>query len=125
MILQAPGTFGYDYSKYRPPRDGEVMSNGIELDDFGIRKPAVDTNPPAEKAKDDPPSTAASMIRDDRPILTTKQNDNHRPSPPPSPAPFSHYTPQGPLDSKPVPSHAPYPVEEEDHGSSCCKCVIM
>lgn len=123
----APGTFGYDYSKYRPPRDGELAANGIELDDFGIRKPAVDTESTVEeKVKEGPPSTVTTTIEDDRPISTTKQNDyNHRPSPPPSPAPFSHYTPQGPLGSKPLPSQAPPPVEEDDHSGGCCKCVIM
>lgn len=127
VYFQAPGTFGYDYSKYRPPRDGELVANGIELDDFGIRKPAVDTESTVEeKVKEGPPSTAATTIEDDRQISTTKQNDyNHRPSPPPSPAPFSHYTPQGPLGSKPLPSQAPRPVEEDDHSGGCCKCVIM
>lgn len=126
MVLQAPGTFGYDYSKYRPPRDGEHTQNGIELDDFGKRKPAVDPDAAEEKVKEGPPSTEATMIEDDRPISTMKQNDyNHRPSPPPSPAPFSHYTVQGPLEAKPAPSQVPYPVEEDDHSGGCCKCVIM
>lgn len=126
MFLQAPGTFGYDHSKYRPPRYGEHTSNGIELDDFGKRKPAVDTDSTEEKVKEGPPSTVATMIEDDRPISTTKKNDNnHRPSPPPSPAPFSHYTAQSPLEAKPAPPQAPPPVEEEDPGGGCCKCVIM
>lgn len=122
----APGTFGYDYTKYRPPREGETMLNGIELDDFGAKKLTVDTDPATEeKAKEAPPSTAATMIEDDRPISTTKQNDySHRPSPPPSPAPFSHYSPHSPLETKPVRSQIPHPVEE-DHGGGCCKCVIM
>ena len=125
-FLQAPGTFGYDYSKYRPPRDGEPMPNGIELDDFGVRKTVVDINPPVEKSKEDPPSTPPTMIEDQRPITTTKQNGYiPRPSPPPSPAPFSHYTPQGPLEVKPAPSHNHYHVEEEDSSGGCCKCVIM
>ena len=128
---QAPGTFGYDYSKYRPPRDGEYTLNGIELDDFGKRKSIVDTdsNSTEEKLKEGPPSTTATMIEDDRPISTTKQNgNNHRPLPPPSPpspAPFSHYTAQSPPEPKPVPSQASYPVEGEDHSGGCCKCVIM
>lgn len=125
-LLQAPGTFGYDYSKYRPPRDGEHTHNGIELDDFGQRKSAVGTDSTEGKVKEGPPSTAATMIDDDRPISTTKQNNsNHRPSPPPSPAPFSHYTTPTPLEAKPVPSQARYHVEEEDHSGGCCKCVIM
>jgi hypothetical protein len=123
MFLQAPGTFGYDYSKYRPPRDGEHTLNGIELDDFGKRKSPVGTDSTEEKVKDRPPSTTATMIEDDRPISTTKQNDYiHRPSPP-SPPPFSRYTAQGPLEAKPIPSRAP--VEEEDNSGGCCKCVIM
>ncbi|KAF9778578.1 hypothetical protein BJ322DRAFT_1091334 [Thelephora terrestris] len=122
----APGTFGYDYSKYRPPRDGDSVPNGIELDDFGVRKPATDTDSTVEKLKEGPPSTAATMIEDDRPITTAKQNGyNHRPSPPPSPAPFSRYTPQSPLEAKPIPFQAPPPAEEEDHSGGCCKCVIM
>ena len=101
------------------------MPNGIELDEFGHRKLPVDTNTPVEeKSKEDPPST---MIEDQRPIATTKRNDyNSRPSPPPSPAPFSRYTPQGPLEARPVPSPNRRPVEEEeDHSGGCCKCVIM
>ena len=126
MLLQAPGTFGYDYSKYRPPRDGEHVLNGIELDDFGKIQSVVDTHFTEEKGKEGPPSTTATMIEDDRPISKTKQNDhNHRPSPPPSPAPFSRYTAQSPLEAKPVPPPAPYPVEEEDRSGGCCKCVIM
>lgn len=126
VFLQAPGTFGYDYSKYRPPRDGVHTHNGIELDDFGKRKSTADTDSTEEKAKEGPPSTVATMIEDERPISTMKQNDyNHRPSPPPSPPPFSHYTAPSPPQIKPVPSQAPYPVQEEDSSSGCCKCVIM
>src|ERR1700753_334689 len=112
LLLQAPGTFGYEYSKYRPPRDAEAILNGIELDDFGIRKPVIDTDSTVEEmAKEGPHSTAATVVEGDLPVSTTKKNDcNHRPSPPPSPAPFSHYTPQGPLEAKPVPSHH---VEED------------
>ena len=125
--LQAPGTFGYDYSKYRPPRDGEPMLNGIELDEFGHRNPTAGTNPPVEeKSVEGPPSTAATMIEDQRPIAPSKQNGyNPRPSPPPSPAPFSRYTPHGPLEATPVPSQYHRPVEEEDRNGGCCKCVIM
>ena len=102
------------------------MPDGIELDDFGVRKPTIDTVSTVEKLKEGPPSTAATMIEDDRPLSTAKQNDyNHRPSPPPSPAPFSRYTPQSPLEAKPIPSQAPLPVEEEDRSDGCCKCVIM
>ena len=127
-FLQAPGTFGYDYSKYRPPRDGEPMPNGIEMDEFGNRKSVLDTNPPREeKWKEDPPSTTAAMIEDKRPIVTMKQNGYvSRPSPPPSPPPFSHYTPQSPPGAKPVSSQNIHPVEEEeDRSGGCCKCVIM
>jgi len=126
-FIQAPGTFGYDYSKYRPPRDGDPMPNGIEMDEFGNRKSAVDTSPPVEKLKEDPPSTAATMIEDQRPITTTKQNGyNLRPSPAPSPPPFSHYTPQGQLEANPVSSQNHHLVEEEeDRSGGCCKCVIM
>ena len=103
------------------------MPNGIELDDFGRRKPAVDVDPPAEeKSREEPPSTAATTIEDQRPITAMKQNGyNPRPSPPPSPAPFSHYASQGPLEIKPVPSQSHRPMEEEDRSGGCCKCVIM
>ena len=99
------------------------MSNSIELDDFGARKPTVGADSTVEKVEEDPPEV--TMIEDDRPILQMKQNgNNHRPSPPPSPAPFSHYTPQRPLEAKPVPSQLFPPVEGE-HRDDCCKCVIM
>ena len=101
------------------------MADGMELDDFGIRKSATDTHPPLEeKLKEDPP--IATMIEDQRPIVIAKQNGHaSRPSPPPSPPPFSHYTPHGSLGTKPV-SQIHHPVEEEeDHRGGCCKCVIM
>lgn len=104
------------------------MPNGIELDDFGHMKPAVDINPPVEeKPREDPPSTVTTMIEDKRPIATAKQNGyGPRLSPPPSPPPFSRYTPQGPLEAKPAPSQNHRPVEEEeDRSGGCCKCVIM
>lgn len=103
------------------------MPDSIELDEFGSRKPATDTNPPLEEEpKEDPPFTIAPMIEDQRPIVVAKQNGYaSRPSPPLSPPPFSHYTPHGSLGTKPVPQNH-HPVEvEEDHGGGCCKCVIM
>ena len=103
------------------------MPNGIELDEFGHRKPIVGTNPLVEeKSVEGPPSTTGTMIEDQRPIASSKQNGyNLRPSPPPSPAPFSRYTPQGPLEVTPIPSQNYRPVEEEDRNGGCCKCVIM
>jgi hypothetical protein len=103
------------------------MPNGIELDEFGHRNSSVDTNPPVEKPKEHSSSNTPTMIEDKRPITTAKQNGyNPRPSPPPSPAPFSHYTPHGPLVATPVPSQNHRPAEEEeDSNSGCCKCVIM
>lgn len=101
------------------------MPNGIELDDFGNRKLVIDINPPIEKSKEDSPTTT-TMIEDQRPISTMKQNDYiPRHSPPPSPPPFSRYTPQAPLEAKPVPAQNHYPVEAEEDRGGCCKCVIM
>lgn len=103
------------------------MPNGIEMDEFGSKKPVFDTNPPPkEKSREDLPLTTSTMIEDKRPIVTTKQNGYvSHPSPPPSPPPFSHYTPQRPLGVKPVSSQNTHPVEEEEDSGGCCKCVIM
>lgn len=54
LCVQAPGTFGYDHSKYRPRVVGDDEEGGdefVELDEFGVTKLA----PPLLEAEEDPP----------------------------------------------------------------------
>ncbi|KAF5380735.1 hypothetical protein D9757_007156 [Collybiopsis confluens] len=37
MVAPAPGTFGFDHSKYRPPREDGSEGESIPLDEFGAR----------------------------------------------------------------------------------------
>ncbi|KAL4258858.1 hypothetical protein AB1N83_009080 [Pleurotus pulmonarius] len=116
-VAPAPGTFGYDHSKYRPPR-GEDIS----MDEFG-RPPAEDDE------KEDKPSDA-DKVKTSEPVRVRPLRRNLE-----TPPPFSHYLPANDISgsagnvklSQPIPlepSHAQLEKEEEG-GAGCCKCVIM
>ncbi|KAF4617451.1 hypothetical protein D9613_005716 [Agrocybe pediades] len=133
-VEPAPGTFGYDHSKYRPPRaDGE----SIPMDEFGRS-----TKPVQEETEQD---------LDERPIhpqTSSPHDETKLPVPqPPSPEPFAQYAPtqttmhvRGANDleaqkmSQQQQHQRPQPrrqqqqqqqVEEEKDAGGCCKCVIM
>lgn len=115
-VAPAPGTFGYDHSKYRPPRAGDEFEP-VQLDEFGRpRQPQIFEEP--EFPTKTPISTAYDEIR-----------VGPRPS---SPGPFSHYAPSSNGDSKlqPVSQNTTKleveaKREPEDDGAGCCKCVVM
>lgn len=113
---QAPGTFGYDHSKYRPPRGDEFAP--IQMDEFG--RPDI-----AEEG------TAADHLPQPRPPISTAHDDirvGRRPEPPPSPGPFSQYRTGTTTTSEPV-AREKLDVEnlkpEVENSAGCCKCTVM
>ncbi|KDQ62043.1 hypothetical protein JAAARDRAFT_189417 [Jaapia argillacea MUCL 33604] len=131
----APGTFGFDYSKYKPPRT-DLTSEDIQMDEFG--RPAVrgiSEDGDTTLAEQDAPRRPEHQ--DDRPIkpmgsdsmsldveMERARMRMNPPQPPASPLPFSHYAPNGAAK----PTHLNQQVdgkEEEEGGAGCCKCVIM
>lgn len=115
-IAPAPGTFGYDHSKYRPPRDGE----SIPMDEFGRQEDPVDEY---EQTGD---KFEEQTLPDESRLPKWRAS-------PPSPAPFSQYAP--PRDKKttilpanPVNSEVdriPQHMEEEKGAGCCAGCVVM
>ncbi|KAH8077274.1 hypothetical protein BXZ70DRAFT_902367 [Cristinia sonorae] len=112
----APGTFGIDHTKYRPPR----VSADIPMDEFGQRKEPSPPSPPASPVPQSP--------------VRTQPPPSPHPSIPrraESPAPFSHYVAENGVGIAPIikdVSRPPPPVmmeQREDDGGGCCKCVIM
>jgi len=52
----------------------------------------------------------------------------YRNPPSPSPAPFSHYTPTSAsavINGTGAQQSQPQPLEADDKGAGCCKCIIM
>ncbi|KAG2130651.1 uncharacterized protein EDB93DRAFT_1255784 [Suillus bovinus] len=122
-VAPAPGTFGYDYSKYRAPRGEE-----IPMDEFGnLPNTNQETTAPMP---DSPPPTLAPLTEEpERPIRPARRKTT--PRPPDSPAPFSHYrrtdiptinVTRPSTDLEP-PKQVPH--DDEDTGAGCCKCVVM
>ncbi|KAF8828011.1 hypothetical protein HHX47_DHR4000468 [Lentinula edodes] len=133
-IAPAPGTFGFDHSKYRPPREGE---ENIPMDEFGTKNSAyTERDDEEQEDEDSQPSHSQSRMETahDQIRLPTNTIPSKRAS---SPVPFSSY--------KPRPSQ-PEPVgqmngdvekgnmkvqrvdadESEDAGKGgCCGCVVM
>ncbi|KAK0185748.1 hypothetical protein F5146DRAFT_1071343 [Armillaria mellea] len=107
VVAPAPGTFGYDHSKYRPPLDGDPDS--ILMDEFGR------------------PNNDRPFVQD---MLYEEEPKPLRTLPPASPVPFSHYAPSTTAKLQPVSAGAAKlevqesRLEEEDAGG-CCKCVVM
>ncbi|KIY46705.1 hypothetical protein FISHEDRAFT_60190 [Fistulina hepatica ATCC 64428] len=117
-VPPAPGTFGYDRSKYRPPRGEEA----IPMDEFGSTIEELEPEDLAESPQSSPPRPLVSMPGDE-----TTLPERHK-----SPPPFAAYAPLVPPEPVPFPrpmSHVEkqqHPAETEgDHGGGCCKCVIM
>lgn len=122
----APGTFGFDHTKYRPPRDGEE----IPMDEFGRpiqqedeqRRPSRDSRRSRHAPSDEQPRKQYWNAHDETQLPV-------RPPQPPSPAPFAHYM-EEPSDERLPPLAPPLEkpqqrVEDDDGGSGCCKCVVM
>ncbi|KAH0832140.1 hypothetical protein J3R83DRAFT_13050 [Lanmaoa asiatica] len=125
-VKPAPGTFGYDYTKYRPPRLDE-----IQMEEFGRRPeypplPEEDLVPPHPKTS---PKLILHPLKPEEPIRNDFRQTVSKP--PESPAPFSQYR----LDHQVPTINVTRPSSEfaeqrqeqevEDAGAGCCKCVIM
>ncbi|KAL1733501.1 hypothetical protein EV714DRAFT_269810 [Schizophyllum commune] len=123
----APGTFGFDHSKYRPPRDGEA----IEMDEFG--RPIEQEDDRGQEEQEEERNHATEQQQQQPPRRHWNAHDETplpitRPPQPPSPAPFSHYlesTDQSLPPMPPPPDRQPQRVDEDDAGGGCCKCVVM
>ncbi|RPD56117.1 hypothetical protein L226DRAFT_464509 [Lentinus tigrinus ALCF2SS1-7] len=123
VIEPAPGTFGYDPTKYR--KRYSANPEHIPMDEFG-HKP---TSPTQELKVPSPDPRLASGF----PHPPTPQSFDRRAE---SPPPFSHYAssdtgvpPPSVQAMQPMGTLQPQrqeqqPVVEEDSGG-CCKCVIM
>ncbi|KAK0464787.1 uncharacterized protein EV420DRAFT_1518177 [Desarmillaria tabescens] len=124
VVAPAPGTFGYDHSKYRPPLDGDPDS--ILMDEFGRPNndhPTVQDTAYEEETKPRPPLSPISTNHDRTPLPVRTQ-------PPASPVPFSHYAPNTTAKLQPVSAGAAKlevqePRLEEEDAGGCCKCVVM
>jgi hypothetical protein len=122
-VAPAPGTFGYDYSKYRAPRGEE-----IPMDEFGKLPSAIqETRAPIPES---PPPTLSPLTEEpERPIRPARRKTT--PRPPDSPAPFSHYrhtdipTINVTRPSTDLEPQQQVPHDDEDTGAGCCKCVVM
>ncbi|KAL1744223.1 hypothetical protein HDZ31DRAFT_39115 [Schizophyllum fasciatum] len=126
----APGTFGFDHSKYRPPREGEA----IEMDEFG--RPIEKQYDAGDAAQQEEREQEYARQQEQYAQASRRQWNAHdetplpitRPPQPPSPAPFSHYLegtdPQLP-PMTPPPDRQQQRVDEDDGGSGCCKCIVM
>lgn len=128
---QAPGTFGFDHTKYRGTRTDRQPEN-IAMDEFGQQQQrkeslTVVTEDLHKPGKDKPSSSPSpsSLSPPSRVILTGSPRAE-------SPAPFSQYTVPEP---SPIPEirvirpstdnqKVEVPPDEETSGG-CCKCIIM
>ncbi|KAI0824017.1 hypothetical protein BC628DRAFT_1323551 [Trametes gibbosa] len=119
----APGTFGYDATKYRRRQSGHLEQ--IPMDEFG-QMPEQDLSVP----KNGLTATAPSPIPSPTPVSFDRSNRA------PSPPPFAHYarsehdhqpTPQTmqPMSTLQPHNQQPQVVIEEESGGGCCRCVIM
>lgn len=119
---QAPGTFGFNHSKYRHTQDVEYNQN---TDEFGRPAPFNDEEKQDEEQELQVTKPESQSISHDEVRLPVRTS--------PSPAPFAEYAPirvpgraHPPVATKPEHVQQEPPEEEEDKdGAGCCKCVIM
>lgn len=123
-VAPAPGTFGYDYSKYRAPRGEEIL-----MDEFGKLPSAIQETPAPIPESPSPTLPPPLTEEPERPIRPARRKTT--PRPPDSPAPFSHYrhtdipTINVTRPSTDVEQLQQVPHDNEDTGAGCCKCVVM
>ncbi|KAJ7646199.1 hypothetical protein B0H17DRAFT_438060 [Mycena rosella] len=129
-VAPAPGTFGWDHSKYRPPRDGD-----IQMDEFGrpvARIPEDDDEDERQRAFGSPlyPPTEHDL----RPVGPQQARaPPTKVEPPRSPVPFADYAPGGAANvnidleaaQMKYGAQPPPPPADDDGGAGCCKCVVM
>ena len=132
--VQAPGTFGYDATKYRRRQDPN-QAELIPMDEFGqIPNPPPDTlQIPSPTAEDPTQSHSPSHSQPPSPMPHTPRSFD-RSVRAESPPPFAHYVRQEGMPSPQVgmqtlgplpPANQGQVRAEEDSGAGCCKCVIM
>jgi hypothetical protein len=130
--MQAPGTFGWDHSKYRPPREG----GDIQMDEFG--RPVEQQRPHEDDDGVDrrdpfgrplyPPTEHDRQPVGLQATAPTKAEGRR------SPVPFAEYHKQ-PDGSVTIDLEAaklkyggkqqPGQAEDDAGGAGCCKCVVM
>ena len=129
--VQAPGTFGFDYTKYRPPRHGEEIHmrefGGIPkqdpLPEEDVTTPHAETPPQRTSLLPPPPPFGKAEEPTQPDSLQIPRSE--------SPAPFSHYRVNPPVPiiniTRPSLDTVEHRQAQEDEESSggCCKCVIM
>ena len=118
MLPQAPGTFGFDHTKYRHPRDNFET---IPMDEFGRPERPVTDQSDTQKRPD------GLTINPDDP-----RNANRMPAGPPSPVPFADYAPNsikvvdpGALEAQQQARQQQQQYQEEEKDAGCCRCVVM
>ncbi|KAN0087668.1 hypothetical protein V8E55_006289 [Tylopilus felleus] len=130
-IKPAPGTFGFDYTKYRPPRHGEEIHmrefGGIPkqdpLPEEDVTTPHAETPPQRTSLLPPPPPFGKAEEPTQPDSLQIPRSE--------SPAPFSHYRVNPPVPiiniTRPSLDTVEHRQAQEDEESSggCCKCVIM
>ncbi|KAF9522584.1 hypothetical protein CPB83DRAFT_871954 [Crepidotus variabilis] len=115
-VEPAPGTFGFNHSKYRQP---QLNDEFIPMDEFG--RPAEEDE---RLSKSEDTVTTPTTLAPDVSFPT-------RPAASPSPAPFAHYAPTSFKVVEPsiTPAQHQQDVEDiqeqEEKGAGCCKCVVM
>ncbi|KAH6911532.1 hypothetical protein BKA70DRAFT_1538730 [Coprinopsis sp. MPI-PUGE-AT-0042] len=134
----APGTFGYDGSKYRRRGDNEP----IEMDEFGRPPPGTFQ---LRRSTDEPRDEQAPQNNDEfQPydLYTSAHDETRLPvRPSPSPMPFAEYAPKRPAPVQARPStgtvqQQPQPHQpsakvdqqtdlDDEKAAGCCKCTIM
>ncbi|KAG7088788.1 hypothetical protein E1B28_012752 [Marasmius oreades] len=124
----APGTFGYDRSKYRPPRsDGGDES--IPMDEFGRPQEEPDLKETLPPVAEDQFNTSISELQNQHRQQMQQQQQPRHPHAfehPSSPVPFSQYT-HGTAepDTKEAQREQVQHLEKEEAGCCSCKCVVM
>ncbi|KAJ3503835.1 hypothetical protein NLJ89_g8252 [Agrocybe chaxingu] len=125
-VEPAPGTFGFDHTKYREPRNNDEF---ILMDEFGrpteqqSMAPEDDADAGVDKLPSGPAPLRRSIQDDGVPI---------RIPPSPSPLPFSQYAPTSvqtrvnglPADDQEQEWQRRQQMREEKE-AGCCKCLVM
>ncbi|KAJ6584527.1 hypothetical protein B0H19DRAFT_1249483 [Mycena capillaripes] len=125
-VEPAAGTFGWDHSKYRPPREGD-----IQMDEFGRpvdRIAEEDGDQSAFGGPLYPPTEHERQPVGPRPAGQPVTQERPR-----SPLPFSNYQqrPDAIVDldlesaKQKFGSKEAQQKPDDDEGAGCCKCVVM
>ncbi|TFK48732.1 hypothetical protein OE88DRAFT_1737506 [Heliocybe sulcata] len=140
----APGTFGFDYSKYKPPRT-DLTGDDIPMDEFG-RSYREDQEDQSEWHGEPESGPAMSQIDVNEEMERERERARMRLNPQraaESPVPFARYHSPNEQETMSANGHPPQAQpqvemqvfaeqekrrrqqEEEEEAGGCCKCVIM